>query len=52
MNVNIGQTRNIETKLKEHERDIRQNQLEKSTIAEHCLNTDHRIIFEEAGVVA
>jgi hypothetical protein len=44
--VYIGQTdRSIEARCKEHTRHIRFDQLEKSAVAEHSINTGHQIDF-------
>jgi hypothetical protein len=44
--VYIGQTgRSIETRCKEHMRDIRLDQPEKTEVAEHSINTGHQIDF-------
>jgi hypothetical protein len=44
--IYISQTgRSIEARCKEHTRHIRLNQLEKSVVVEHSINTEHQIDF-------
>jgi hypothetical protein len=51
--VYVGQTgcTIITARCKEHERHIQLCQPEKSAVAEHCLETGHRIEFEEVTVL-
>jgi hypothetical protein len=44
--------RSIETRFKEHERQIRLCQLEKPAVAEHSTELGHRIKFHEVPVLA
>ena len=51
--VYIGQTgRTISTRLNEHQRSIRLNQPEKSSVAEHALEEFHRIQFQDTKILA
>jgi hypothetical protein len=48
----IGETaRTIETRMKEHRRNIRLCQPEKSAVAEHSINLDHKIKFDNAKLL-
>ncbi|KAL0275931.1 UNVERIFIED_CONTAM: hypothetical protein PYX00_003642 [Menopon gallinae] len=49
--IGMGQ-RNIQTRIKEHERHIRLNQPDKSAIAEHSLSEQHRILFNRTRLIA
>jgi hypothetical protein len=50
--VYVGQTgRSTETRCKEHVRHIRLEQPEKSAVAEHSINSGHRIAFSSTSVL-
>jgi hypothetical protein len=50
--VYIGQTgRSIETRVKDHQRHIRLQHPEKSTVAEHSINLDHRIQLQNTTIL-
>jgi hypothetical protein len=50
--VYVGQTgRSIEARCKEHLRHIRLEQLEKSAMAEHSINTGHHIEFSSTSIL-
>nr|XP_022907442.1 uncharacterized protein LOC111418960 [Onthophagus taurus] len=49
----VGQTgRNIECRIKEHERDVRLRKIQQSAVAEHCHKGGHSIEFEKTKVLA
>nr|XP_022909863.1 uncharacterized protein LOC111420991 [Onthophagus taurus] len=49
----VGQTgRNIECRIKEHERDVRLRKIQQSAVAEHCHKRGHSIEFEKTKVLA
>ena len=51
--VYIGQTgRHISTRIKEHMRDTRDRQGDRSAVAEHRMETGHIIKFEEAQMLS
>jgi hypothetical protein len=51
--VYIGQTgRSIETRIKEHQRHIRLQHPDKSAIAEHSINLDHRIQIQKTTILS
>jgi hypothetical protein len=51
--VHVGQTgHTITARCKEHEHHIQLHQLEKSAVAEHCIETCHKIGFGEATILA
>ncbi|XP_071053515.1 uncharacterized protein [Onthophagus taurus] len=51
--VYVGQTgRNVECRIKEHERDVRLKKTQQSAVAEHCHAKGHRIDFEQTKVLA
>ncbi|KAG8235159.1 hypothetical protein J437_LFUL015199 [Ladona fulva] len=41
----------VETRIKEHKRNVRLKQSEKSAIAEHALDKGHKILFNEIKVL-
>jgi predicted GIY-YIG superfamily endonuclease len=51
--VYIGQTgRSIATRIKEHSRHMRLRHPEKSAVAEHRLNRDHLIRFQDTKIIS
>jgi hypothetical protein len=51
--VYIGQTeRTIENRIKEHQRNTRLLQTEKSALAEHSLQQDHKIWFQNTKILS
>jgi len=51
--VYIGQTgRTIENRIKEHQRNTRLLQIDKSALAEHSLEQDHKIMFQNTEVLS
>ncbi|XP_071051110.1 uncharacterized protein [Onthophagus taurus] len=44
--------RNIECRIKEHERDVRLRKIQQSAVAEHCHKGGHSIEFEKTKVLA
>jgi transposase len=51
--VYIGQTgRSVDIRLKEHQRHIRLEHLDKSAVAEHSIDQGHRIQFHNASILA
>jgi len=51
--VYIGQSgRSIQLRIKEHERHIRLVQPDKSAVAEHSFNQDHRIMLQETKLLS
>ncbi|PNF41399.1 hypothetical protein B7P43_G14428 [Cryptotermes secundus] len=50
--VYIGQTgRSVDTRLKEHQRHIRLEHPDKSAVAEHSIDLDHRIEFHKTAII-
>ena len=50
--IYVGETgRTIETRLKEHRRHFRLAQPEKSAVAEHSINEDHAIRWEDTKIL-
>jgi hypothetical protein len=51
--VYIGQTgRSIEVRIKQHQRNIRLLQLDKSALAEHGFNHSHKILLQDVEVLS
>jgi hypothetical protein len=51
--VYIGQTgRSVDTRLKEHQRHIRLEHLDKSAVAEHSINSGHRIELQNTIILS
>ena len=51
--VYVGTTkRSINTRIKEHRRNCRLGETEKSAVAEHAVNNDHIILYEDAKVLS
>lgn len=51
--VYIGETgRTVNTRMKEHERDVRLKHVTQSALAEHNLETGHRILFDKTTTLA
>jgi hypothetical protein len=51
--VYIGQPdRSIEVRLKEHERNIRLLQTDKSAVAKHGFNNIHKILFQDTAILS
>jgi hypothetical protein len=51
--VYIGQTgRSIETRVMEHQRHIHLQHLDKSAVAEHSINLDHRIQLQNTTILS
>jgi hypothetical protein len=51
--VYIGQRgRSVNTRMKEHQRHIRLEHPEKSAVAEHSVDSGHRILFHSTSILA
>jgi hypothetical protein len=51
--VYIGQTgRSIEARIKEHRRHIRLGHPEQSAVAEHSMNHEHHILFQDTRIIS
>ena len=50
--VYIGQTgRTVSERISEHERDLRMQYFDKSAVAQHALENNHHIVFDEARLI-
>ncbi|KYN07882.1 hypothetical protein ALC62_01145 [Cyphomyrmex costatus] len=51
--VYIGETvRMVNTRMKEHQRDVRLKHITQSALAEHNIETGHRILFDKMATIA
>jgi hypothetical protein len=51
--VHVGQSgRMVQQRVEEHQRHIRLTHSEKSAVAEHGINNDHKIRFQETKILA
>jgi hypothetical protein len=42
----------VDTRIQEHQQHIRLEQKDKSAVAEHCVDSGHRILFHDTSVLA